>query len=500
MNSTKNTHYFHVGIFLAGLILLNIISRDNFKRLDLTDNKMYSLSSSSRNVISQIDDLLTMKVYFSSDLPNELGNTKRFLQDILEEYSAYSKGKIRFFFEDPQENATLEEEARKDGIQPVQMQVIENDKVEIKKVYLGMVMLYENKKDNIPVIQTTSGLEYLITTKIKSLIDIQKKTIGIASIDTNEDIKTENIRAQLQQHYNVRDIDLTSDYENEIDVLLLSGTNDSLDLEIRQKLESFLENGKKIFLAQAGVKTDIQQQQASIINSDIFQFLSKYGLSVKRNLVLDDQCQSVQVQERRGIFMMNRAMKYPFFPNIKTFNKNELMVSDLEQVVPFFPSEIILDTNEIEIVAGTTELFRTSNKSGLMENNFYLSPDPQQNPFISILNQQGKIISATSRLLNGGEIILVSDTKFLSDEAGMSVPDNLTFLLNTADYLIGERELISLRSREITSRPLEKLEDATRKNWKWANILLPTLLIVSFGIIQLKREKGRANILEQIYD
>ena len=135
-----------------------------------------------------------------------------------------------------------------------------------------------------------------------------------------------------------------------------------------------------------------------------------------------------------------------------------------------------------------------------MENNFYLSPDPQQNPFISILNQQGKIISATSRLLNGGEIILVSDTKFLSDEAGMSVPDNLTFLLNTADYLIGERELISLRSREITSRPLEKLEDATRKNWKWANILLPTLLIVSFGIIQLKREKGRANILEQIYD
>ena len=172
----------HLGIFLVGLVLLNLIARDNFRRLDLTDNKMYSLSNSSKNVISQVDDLLTMKVYFSSDLPNELGNTKRFLQDILEEFSAYSHGNIRFFFEDPQEDETMEEQARKDGIQPVQMQVIENDKVEIKKVYLGMVLLYENKKDNIPVIQSTAGLEYLITTKIKSLIDVDKKVIGISSI------------------------------------------------------------------------------------------------------------------------------------------------------------------------------------------------------------------------------------------------------------------------------------------------------------------------------
>ena len=76
----------HLGIFLVGLVLLNLIARDNFRRLDLTDNKMYSLSNSSKNVISKVDDLLTMKVYFSSDLPNELGNTKRFLQDILEEF------------------------------------------------------------------------------------------------------------------------------------------------------------------------------------------------------------------------------------------------------------------------------------------------------------------------------------------------------------------------------------------------------------------------------
>ena len=197
---------------------------------------------------------------------------------------------------------------------------------------------------------------------------------------------------------------------------------------------------------------------------------------------------------------MNRAMKYPFFPSITNFNKNEFLVSELEQVTTFFASEIVLDTSEINEVAGTTELFRTSNKSGIMENNFMLSPDPQQNPFIKLLNQKGKIVAASSKLVNGGEIILVADTKFLSDESGMSVPENQTFLLNTADYLSGEKELISLRSREITNRPLEELEDNSRKRWKWANMLLPTLLVVLFGFIQLKKEKSKANVLEQIYE
>lgn len=500
MNNYKKNNYIYSGIFLIGLILLNLIARDNFFRLDLTDNKMYSLSKSSKNVISQVDDLLTMKIYFSNDLPNELGNTKRFLQDILEEFSAYSDGNIRFFFEDPQEDETMEKQAQKDGIQPVQMQVIENDKVEIKKVYLGMVMLYENKKDNIPVIQSTAGLEYLITTKIKSLINVDKKVIGIVDLQTDSDIKTENIRAQLGQHYTVRSIDLAKNNAEDIDVLLVSGTTDSLDTLVRKNMEAFLDNGKMIFLAQAGVSADIQQQRATPINSDIFDFISRYGLLVKKNLVMDDKCQNVSVQERRGIFLMNRAMKYPFFPTITNFNQDEFLVSDLEQVVPFFASEIVLDTMVIDRVAGTTELFRTSNKSGLMENNFILSPDPQQNPFIKLLNQKGKVVAASTKLINGGEMILVSDTKFLSDEAGMSVPDNQTFILNTADYLSGEKELISLRSREITNRPLEELEDSSRKRWKWANMLLPTFLVITFGFLKLNREKSKANMLEQIYD
>jgi ABC-type uncharacterized transport system involved in gliding motility auxiliary subunit len=72
--------------------------------------------------------------------------------------------------------------------------------------------------------------------------------------------------------------------------------------------------------------------------------------------------------------------------------------------------------------------------------------------------------------------------------------------MNAADYLLGDKELIALRSREITNRPLEELEDREKSRWKWINILLPSILVVGFGFIRLKRENSRAKILEEIYD
>ena len=96
----KNSFIVYVCCLLFGLIILNLTARDLFYRYDLTDNKKFSLSTSSKTIISKLDDRLTMKVYFSDDLPNELGNTRRFLQDILEEYRAKSKN-VNFYFHDP---------------------------------------------------------------------------------------------------------------------------------------------------------------------------------------------------------------------------------------------------------------------------------------------------------------------------------------------------------------------------------------------------------------
>ena len=309
----KKSFIVFVSGLLVGLILLNLISRDNFHRFDLTDNKKFSLSLSSKTIVSKLDDRLTIKVYFSDDLPSELGNTRRFLQDILEEYQALSDD-VSFFFHAPESDSELEEQARKDGIQPVQMQALENDQMVVKKVYLGMVLLFENKKEIIPLIQSTAGLEYMISTKIKSLINIDKKTIGLMALDDEEQPKTDNLTSQLNQHYNFRSVDPKTDIPENIDVLLVSGGVDSVEENTISNLTSFLGAGKKILMTQSGVNTDIQLQQAFPIESNIFDFLNKYDLDLQKNLVLDSKCGNVQVQQSVGLFRMNRAVQYPFFP------------------------------------------------------------------------------------------------------------------------------------------------------------------------------------------
>ena len=82
----KKSFLIYTAILTACLIFINLISRNVFERWDLTDTKMYSLSSSSQSVISKIDDLMIIKVYFSNDLPGNYANNRRYLQDILEEY------------------------------------------------------------------------------------------------------------------------------------------------------------------------------------------------------------------------------------------------------------------------------------------------------------------------------------------------------------------------------------------------------------------------------
>ena len=64
---------------------------------------------------------------------------------------------------------------------------------------------------------------------------------------------------------------------------------------------------------------------------------------------------------------------------------------------------------------------------------------------------------------------------------------------------MGDSDLVALRSREITTRPLAELDDAEKARWKWVNVLLPPVLIVAYGLLRWRREAGRARMLEEQY-
>ena len=79
------------------------------------------------------------------------------------------------------------------------------------------------------------------------------------------------------------------------------------------------------------------------------------------------------------------------------------------------------------------------------------------------------------------------------------MPENVVFVMNATDVLIGDRDLVKLRSREITSRPLAAVDEAGRATWKSTNFILPALLVILYGLLQWRLETNRTKRLEELY-
>lgn len=173
-----NEKYIKFSLYLIVILLINIVSLDYFFKLDLTKTKMYSLSPKSIKVISQLQEPLTIKCFFSKDLPPPYNTIKRYLKDILQEYSEYSNNYFNYEFlnADKPDAAKL---ANDYGIRPIQVQVIQKDELKYKSVYMGLVLLHGDAIEKIPVITTTNRLEYLLTTSIEKLITKVSYLLGL---------------------------------------------------------------------------------------------------------------------------------------------------------------------------------------------------------------------------------------------------------------------------------------------------------------------------------
>ncbi len=170
--------YFKFALYLVVVVLVNIAGITLFFRIDLTANKLYSLAAASKKVAADLSEPLTIKIFFTRDLPPPHNNTERYLHDLLEEYAVYA-GKLfnyRFYDVSPEEGEITEKTrenqklANNYGIHPVQIQVVEKDEVKFQKAYMGLVLIYGDLIERIGTITSINGLEYKLTTTIQKMI------------------------------------------------------------------------------------------------------------------------------------------------------------------------------------------------------------------------------------------------------------------------------------------------------------------------------------------
>jgi len=180
-------------IYGVVIVLINLVGITLFFRVDLTQNKIYSLSDASKKAVARLSEPLTINVFFTENLPAPHNNTKRYLRDILEEYSLYGGNFFNFRFYDvsPEKEGISDkaEENRKIaedyGIYPVEIRMVEKDELKYKKAYMGMVIIQGDLIEKIPAITSTDGLEYKLTSTIEKL---NRKISILASLDKKIDI------------------------------------------------------------------------------------------------------------------------------------------------------------------------------------------------------------------------------------------------------------------------------------------------------------------------
>lgn len=491
------------------LILVNFISVRLFSRIDLTKSGVYTLSEVSKGIVRKLDDKVTIKAYFSEDLPAPYNNNRRALLDMLEEYKAYGGDKIVFEFVNPIAEKA-EQEAQETGVPPIEIQEIQDDKIEVKRVYMGVAFIYEGKKEVIPVIQDLASLEYDISGSIKKLLKSEAKSIGVTI--GNDELSFDKIKVAngvLSQQYDIIPLDLNVNHEipQEISAVLIIDPKKPFSDSAKMAIDKYLVNGGRLALFGGKYMIDptFQNKTGELLELGLDDMLLNYGIRVSPDLIRDAQCATILVAREEGQYQIATQVQYPYILRVTNFNENNIIGKSLNNVILQFVSSI--DTTAAKGKAKATVLAYSSEASASQEDGTLIDPFytytekdfPLSNLPIAVLyeaNFRSFFGVEAKGLKSKPRVIVVGSGLFMTDEIVDNARDNLTFFANIVDYLTDDSGLISIRSKVVSVPPLKEVPEANKKIIKYSNMLIPPLFFVIFGIYRWRRRVGKKRSIE----
>ena len=476
-----------VGIVLA----INFLANEVHMRLDLTDDRQYTLSKATLDILENLEEPVTVKAFFSKDLPPHIAQTRSDFQDLLVEYTSRSNGMIAYEFINPNDNEVSERLALESGIQPVMINVREKDQVKQQKAFLGATISLGEKSDVIPFVQPGSAMEYALSTAIKRISVESKPVVGFVT-GHGEPALAEMGQAMelLDVLYKPQEVSLDSlDVPASIQTLALIRPLDSLPASQLQRLDAFLARGGRLLLALNRVNGDLQRSYGMAMSNGLEGWLAQRGVAVEPSFVVDAKCGAVTVQQQQGMFNFQTQVSFPYLPVVGRFASHPI-TEGLETVLLQFASPVSFVGDSTKRF---TPLIYSSERSAT-----------QQAPFMFDINKQWTEEDFPERNIimggivedkgSGARLIVLGDGDFPingpREQARSLQPDNVSLMVNAIDWLSDDTGLIDLRTKGATSRPLQQLEDASKMILKYVNFLLPILLVIIYGLMRMQRNRA----------
>lgn len=304
-------------LIVAGiLVAANVIGTRLFTRLDLTEDKEFTITDATKNVLRRLDDVVNCKIYMNGDLPDQLTTLEQTVEDIVREYEVYADGNLRVQYIDPSQDEEAKNAATSAGIPQLQVNVLEQDQYQIQNVFLGAALEYRGKTEIIPVLDTNT-LEYDMTSTIVKLTLEEKPTIGFLQGHGERNLRTElgSLGQLLQERYTTQPVDLSfgdQPISRDIDVLVVPGPESLSEREV-YAIDQYLMSGGRLFVLNDVITIDeTQGLQARPRDSGLRDLLDFYGCEVEPALVMEHPRYSGQARFSDGY--LSYIVPYPLWP------------------------------------------------------------------------------------------------------------------------------------------------------------------------------------------
>ncbi len=354
-----------------------------------------------------------------------------------------------------------------------------------------------------------------------------------------------NLQEVLKKNYNVKSVSLTEEENTleDIDTLVIAGPQEALADKESAAIKEFVKNGgNAVFLID---QIDIGKGMiTSKIKDNFSNLLDHWGISVDVSLIKDSS--HTYSSFSKGFFSF--TLPYPFWLKVKHLNKENSITSQLESFVLPWVSPLSIEEREdviIDTLAYTSERYALAKaevevpetEEGGLEIKNEKSPsaeatedrlemqedeelsldaedkkeikevktvlqerpinlDPQQNFGIARSGKDPLPLAVIAQKKgDAGKVFVMGDSDFIKQDFMMQYSENLIFFLNIVDAFTLGDELISIRSRSVTDRPISELTQSQRNFIRWGNIILLPLLVVIFGLLRKALRNARKKTL-----
>ncbi|NPA48561.1 MAG: ABC transporter permease [Thermodesulfobacteria bacterium] len=538
----RKAFYFGSALLILGLFFLNAaLSQIRLPRLDLTEDKIYTVSPAAKKILERLEVPIQVTYYVSpkEELPAPMKTIARDVADILAEFAALSP-KFSYRIVDPTRDPELIPKLREKGIVPFAVQTIERDEVSVKRIYSALSISYLDKKEEIipEVMPNNLGtLEYDIISRIYKLTLKEKPVVALhtpAPVGSPFMMGPQDPYRTLREvlEYNgleVRNAPLTKEntIPGEAKLLFIVEPKELNDRQLYE-IEHFLRTGHPVIIAAQGFKYSYNPgPEGEIVAYPIKEplavnrWLRKLGFEIDERHLFDEQSVvlALSIPRRIGMFtaIVRQPVRFPMQIEIlpPQMNQKLSVTSRLSGLLYLWGSALKVSPKENLKIE---ELFHSSPRSWLHPYNpgplvagrIKPEKDDPRGPFPLAIMVSGRFPQTfdevppwpgeeDSENMKGrkspgqgreSRLVLIGSSEMFADTA-IQAFSNAIFAANLVESLTLGEELLYIRAKTQVQRYLPELSDRQKFFWRFVVIFLPPALWVSFGLLHAIRRRRR---------